>query len=844
MINRIRRFEKGQYSTFMKPILVMIFGMLLISLLTSTLNFNIGLEQDRQATEFQSTPIEVFSDVSSCLSVDQSVSSSNTVLNQTKLEEMDMKYKSREPECAEAFSSGYEVSVKQEYLNSLEKNRADESYDVIFVIDDTGSLGGAINSIKNSISDFIDQIGSGSRAGIITYKDSGDITIDQGFTSDKSVLENTLNSITATGGGGAREAASGGLEKAFEMFKNSGKNDNKIIILVNNAGAHNCNKLETQATRASNRDIRIYTLFSGSYCSNEFKKDLPDESGGQFFKYSDKDKILDIIGQNIGSNTIRLGGESTCTVPSTRSYNASAQIVVTSDASDNYNQEWSAICNDVNNSVRKLEAQGLDTEVSYYAPGQPASSSSGQGNPMQVSGSDYDFSTNVPSCIDTTYNSAATSSYGKGITEWNSTGLVDYNSSKDYGLEAWGVSSKWILENHNWNDSKDVRMMFVLGDQDPTGGNSTGENFRAASGTKLLDNETEVVNNVTNLSDQYNVNIYTMSDNLEYSAQDRYGDSTVNDAEELMKLAASESGGERIIYGSVNKLSERFEEQFYSLSEQGNEDAGTCKDVSYNFGDTNISDEGVEESLVSIFPVSVRQSENLTTPAEMELRLTQSPLQKVVGTINKAISNGERFNDNITVSSRITNDREITVKDAVFKRKNETTYGLRTTSGNTDIEVNDGLIIGVNGRDVFRRISSGATTIDFSNPSNQFRAYKGANLQVIALHTDQPDLKLDSLELYCVNGCSNNGQEINPNLIQASKGTTSYRELGGLGAFYHNFTSIEIGKTTDVTHKGVCYENTGDCKALRSDEVEDLTLRPGTHNLQAKYSTIGGVKFQ
>ena len=824
----------------MKPILVMIFGMLLISLLTSTLNFNVGLEQDRQSTEFQSTPIEVFSDVSSCLSVDQSVSSSNTVLNQTKLEKMEMKYKSREPECAETFSSGYEVSITQDFLKSVEVNRIGTKIDLVFIMDTSGSMSDDWNqlcSIKDDVIDGLEKQGA-----------DVDITV-YGLESTQSCADDAINSLHLESWGPGTEWAvnnhgwwSGSTKVIFPMSDECPHRGN--------TGGEDCNddaQFNSAINALSGTDIEVYPIWGSGMPSKgkTYMQDMGSSTGGEASSKGSASNLASfIIGAAGGGGYTYESGESSCSLPPVRSYNASAQIVVTSDASDDYNQEWSAICNDVNNSVRKLEAQGLDTEVSYYAPGQPASSSKGRGNPMQVSGSNYDFSTNVPSCIDTTYNSAATSSYGKGITEWNSTALVDYNSSKDYGLEAWGVSSKWILENHNWNDSKDVRMMFVLGDQDPTGGNSTGENFRKTSGTKLLDNETEVVNNVTNLSDQYNVNIYTMSDDLEYSAQDRYRDSTVNDAEELMKLAASESGGERIIYGSVNKLSERFEEQFYSLSEQGNEDAGTCKDVSYNFGDTNISDEGVEESLVSIFPVSVRQSENLTTPAEMELRLTQSSLQKVVGTINKAISNGERFNDNITVSSRITNDREITVKDAVFKRKNETTYGLRTTSGNTDIEVNDGLIIGVNGREVFRRISSGAATIDFSDPSNQFSAYKGANLQIIGLHTNQPNLKLDSLELYCVNGCSNNGQEINPNLIQASKGTTSYRELGGLGAFYHNFTSIEIGKTTDVTHKGVCYENTGDCKALRSDEVEELTLRPGTHDLQAKYSTIGGVNFQ
>lgn len=838
--------QKGQYSTFMKPILVMVFGMLLISILTSTLNFNVGLEQDRQSTEFQSTPTEVFSDVSSCLSVHNSISASNMVLNQSKLEKMDKKYLSREPECAENFGSGYEVSVNQDFLKSVEVNRMGTKVDLAFVIDTSGSVTNDdlvdLCNIKDSVIESLEK--RGADVNFVVYGLGGTPGCANQYLSAGHVENWGKGTKMVTNNHPWR---SGSKKVIFPMSdecpdKGSG-----------GESPSGCNNDQTPINNAINAltgtDIEVYPIW-GSGMENkgkDYMSQLATATGGKVTKSTGSTSDLSdfIISAAGGGGYTYESGASSCSLPPVRSYNSSAEIVITSDASEDYDQEWDAICDNINDTVGKLEAQGLDTKVSYYAPGQPAPVSSGQGTPMEISASDYDFTgPNVPSCVDSVRNNAVTSSYGKGITEWNSTSLVDYNSSIDYGLEAWGVSSKWILENHNWNMSKDARMMFVLGDQDPTGGNSTGEHFRESNGTSLLDNETSIVENVTNLSSQHNVNIYTMSKDMEYSAQDKYGDSSKNDADELMRKLSTDSSGKRIIYSSVNKLAGRFEEQFYPLSEQGNAGAGTCNNVSYTFGDTEMSAENSEESLVSIFPVSVRQSENLTTPAEMELRLVQTPLQRVAGAINKAISNGERFNENISVSTRVTNDEEIQVKDKMFERKNETKYGLRTTTGSTDVEVKDGLIIGVNGKEIFREVNPGSSLIDFSKPSNQFSAYKGANLQVIAIHSQQPELKLDSLELYCVNGCPNNGQEINPNSIQATKGTSDYRELGGLGAFYHNFTEIEIGKTSNILEKGVCYENTGECKALRSKNVENLNLRPGTHDLQAKYSPSNGVIFR
>jgi Mg-chelatase subunit ChlD len=833
---------KGQYSTFMKPILVMIFGMLLVSILTSTLGFNIGLQQDRQSTEFQSSPVEVFSDISSCMSVKDTVSASDTVLNQTKLEQMEMKYLSREPECAQMFGSGYSVSVKQDFMKGVQTSRRRDPVDVVFALDDSGSMGSYLNQVKSNTRDFINSLPSGSRVGMFTYSTPPNDYIDNtvALTTDESKVVSELSSITTDGGDEPEDKA---IKYTLNNFNFDSSSRKMLIILATEAATKDTptSKSVTEwAQDAANQNIIIHTISEnkGKY------DDIAQITGGKRFSVNaDYSSIFD----QISSGERYTSGESTCITPPVRSYNSSAEIVVTSDASDGYGQEWETICDKVNNTVNKLEAQGLNTQVGYYVPGQPASASSGKGTPMQISGNDYSFgqNPNLPSCIDTSYNNATTSAYGKGVTEWNSTNLVDYNASMDYGLEAWGASSKWILENHNWNQSKDTRMMFVIGGQDPTGGNSSGENFRTETGTQLFDNETELVNNLTSLASRKNVTIHTLTDELEYSAKDVYGNPNKNDADELLRMAASGSGGERIIYDGTGNLADRFEEQFYKFSKQGNKNAGTCTNVEYSFGNTDISNQRTTESLVSIFPVSVRQSENLTTPAELRLRLVKNPLQRVAGTIQKAVSTGERFNENITVNSRITTEKEITVAQKQFTRKNRTVYGLRNTNGNEEIDVNDGLIVGVNGREVFKELDTGSSQIDFGDTSNQFKGYKGASLQVIGIHNSQPEMLLDSLELWCVNGCSgSNKQTINPSKIKAVQGSNRYQELGGLGAFYQNFTQINIGKKSTVSEEAACYSGTDKCVVLNHQNVDNLELEPGSHNLRVKYSPTQGVIFR
>ncbi|MFB6174643.1 MAG: hypothetical protein ABEJ87_01560, partial [Candidatus Nanohalobium sp.] len=604
------------------------------------------------------------------------------------------------------------------------------------------------------------------------------------------------------------------------------------------------NSVDSAKAIASSNNIEVYPVWGEGTNSQErgLMKELAQGTGGEASSKGSASNLADFIVEAAGAGGKNyVGGESTCTMPPVKTYEGSAQIVFAADASASFPDEWNSICSRVQTTIDELEAKGLKTNVSIYVPGQPGGKNNGEGGAM----SGYDFTSgNVPSCVASAENNAVSSKYGKGITEWNGTGLVNYKPSKDFGLEAWGVFSKWILENHQWNQSADKRMMFVIGDYDPTGGGSTSD-FRTIDGTDVLDNETEIVRNVTNLSDNKHVNIYTVAGDMEYTGTDMYGDPSKNDAVELMERTASKTGGEFMRYSNSDQIPSMIKKMFVSFESSDSQGSRTCRNATYNFGEMHGSKATNTGGILrSTFPASIRQSGNLTTPATVKITLRQGSIEKLAGGINKAIKTGKRLNENTTVYVSLSNSKALTVGSHQIQRQETTDYILQNPGGDKVISVDDDLIIGVNGEKVFSERSGAPSNIDFSNPANQFKAYKGASLQLIAINSKNPSLRLDKLELACAPGeqCSGT-QTLNNATIQASKNSnpTEYTELGGIGSFFHNFTTVKIGETNTLTRKSVCYEGSNQCIALRSNSVPSLEIRPGSHNIRIKYSPSNGV---
>jgi len=111
--------------------------------------------------------------------------------------------------------------------------------DVVFVFDDTGSMGGWITALKDTCISFADNLemsGIDYRIGLVTFKD--DVTVINGrvLTSDATEFKGWIESLTASGGGDGPENSLDALGTATTYTFRPGAQ--KIFILITDAAPH------------------------------------------------------------------------------------------------------------------------------------------------------------------------------------------------------------------------------------------------------------------------------------------------------------------------------------------------------------------------------------------------------------------------------------------------------------------------------------------------------------------------------------------------------------------------------------------------------------------------------
>lgn len=132
------------------------------------------------------------------------------------------------------------ITIKKEALHK--KRRAD----VMFVLDCTGSMGGEIQAIKDSISDFADTITSQGvrvRVGLVEFRDrlnGEDHRVlqfkGQVFTDDPIAFRSVVAPLKANGGGDEPESSLDALMLALRQpFSDDAE---KVIVLITDAPPH------------------------------------------------------------------------------------------------------------------------------------------------------------------------------------------------------------------------------------------------------------------------------------------------------------------------------------------------------------------------------------------------------------------------------------------------------------------------------------------------------------------------------------------------------------------------------------------------------------------------------
>ena len=131
--------------------------------------------------------------------------------------------------------------------------------DVVFVVDDTGSMGDDIAQVKTDITYITDELVAeipDIRFGLVTYKDSAER--DLALTSSVSTFKSKVNALYASGGGDWREAVKPALVLSYASSWRSG-NVAKVVVLIGDAPPHDTPGAVAAASAACVGDYGIFT---------------------------------------------------------------------------------------------------------------------------------------------------------------------------------------------------------------------------------------------------------------------------------------------------------------------------------------------------------------------------------------------------------------------------------------------------------------------------------------------------------------------------------------------------------------------------------------------------------
>ena len=149
---------------------------------------------------------------------------------------------------------------------------------------------------KNIASDFIDQLPSGVKIGIVSF--SGNAYIEQDLSDDKIAIKNSINRLEIDGWGGTDL-----YEAVITSANMLSEEENKAIILLSD-GQINIGKLEDIITYAQRKDIIIHAIAIGtteggetpyaiSKLDEESLQSIAYNTGGKYFLAENTDILAE-----------------------------------------------------------------------------------------------------------------------------------------------------------------------------------------------------------------------------------------------------------------------------------------------------------------------------------------------------------------------------------------------------------------------------------------------------------------------------------------------------------------------------------------------------------------------
>ena len=175
-------------------------------------------------------------------------------------------------------------------------NSSGRKIDIVFLIDNTGSMSGYIASVKSAVSGFAQDLSNSNlncRYGLVEFGDINDSSIKTyEFTDDVENFVSNVDNISLTDGGDGPES---GLEAIMNgaLAMNFDSDANKRFILISDASFHNSGEsgdgdssayLVTSdvATALKENSVTMDVVGSAGYCRSEWEP-LANYTDGKFY---------------------------------------------------------------------------------------------------------------------------------------------------------------------------------------------------------------------------------------------------------------------------------------------------------------------------------------------------------------------------------------------------------------------------------------------------------------------------------------------------------------------------------------------------------------------------------
>ncbi|MCL4547533.1 MAG: VWA domain-containing protein [Bacteroidetes bacterium] len=186
-------------------------------------------------------------------------------------------------------------TVTEDYVNqSVSVTTAGSSGTNIavgLVIDKSGSMAGAsLSDAKTAANTFVDNLQTNDKGAIISFNTS--VTVDQGFTSDKTLLKNAVNGILAGGNTAIYDA----IYQAVDLTKvQTGR---KAIILMTDGGDNSSSHSMTDAINyAVQNSLPVYTIGLGLTAGSTSEQNLQQiatQTGGKYYLAPNSSQLLTV----------------------------------------------------------------------------------------------------------------------------------------------------------------------------------------------------------------------------------------------------------------------------------------------------------------------------------------------------------------------------------------------------------------------------------------------------------------------------------------------------------------------------------------------------------------------